>query len=118
MKTILIVDDDIEMRTLLRLILKREGYKILEADNGEAALDLAKVNIPNLIISDIMMENINGFMLFEFLLDDPLTQNIPMILVTGKAQNAGAWKMDPRIAYLEKPVAPIDLLDAVKKKIA
>ena len=104
METILIVDDDAEMRTLLRLILKREGYKVLEAENGEAALELAKVKIPSLIISDIMMENINGFMLFEFLHDDPSTQNIPMILLTRKAQTAGAWKMDSTFAYFEKPI--------------
>ncbi len=118
MKTILIVDDDAEIRKLERIILIKEGFVVIEAEDGASALEIAKAKMPDLIISDIMMENINGFMLYEFLRDDPKTEKIPMILVTGKAYTAGAWNMDPHIEYLEKPVAPHDLLAAVKKRIA
>lgn len=118
MKTILIVDDDDQIRTLERIILSKEGFAVIEAEDGASALEIAKEKIPDLIISDVMMENVNGFMLYEFLRDDPKTEKIPMILVTGKAQTAGAWNMDPHVGYLQKPVAPHDLLAAVKKRIA
>ena len=118
MKTILIVDDDAEIRKLEKIILDKEGFAVIEAEDGASALEIAKAKIPDLIISDVMMENINGFMLFEFLRDDPKTEKIPMILVTGKAQTAGAWNLDPNIGYLQKPVAPHELLAAVKKRIA
>lgn len=115
MKTVLIVDDDTEIRNLIRKILSVEGFNVVEAENGEAALEIARKEIPDLIISDIMIENVNGFMLFEFLQADISTTNIPLILATGKAQKAGAWQMDPRVAYLEKPIAPDELLAAVKR---
>jgi twitching motility two-component system response regulator PilH len=118
MKTILIVDDDDQIRTLQKMILSKEGFAVIEAEDGASALEIAKAKMPDLIISDVMMENVNGFMLYEFLRDDPKTENIPMILVTGKAYAAGAWNMDPHVGYLQKPVTSDDLLAAVKKKIA
>ncbi len=115
MKTILIVDDDPDMRKLTNVVLTKEGYKIIEAEDGSIALDLIKTKIPDLIISDVMMENVNGFMLYELLHDDPATKNIPMIFMTGAAQKAGAWDSDPSVVYLEKPIAVQQLLEAVKK---
>jgi CheY-like chemotaxis protein len=118
MKTILIVDDDAEIRKLEKLILGKGGFAVIEAEDGASALEIAKAKMPDLIISDVMMDNVNGFMLYELLRDDPKTEKIPMILVTGKAYTAGAWNLDPNIGYLQKPVAPHDLLAAVKEKIA
>ena len=117
MKTILIVDDDPDMRKLATIILTKEGYRIIEAEDGSIALDLAKAKTPDLIISDVMMENVNGFMLYELLHDDPRTKNIPMIFVTGEAQRAGAWDSDPNVLYLEKPIVMQQLIDAVKKAL-
>ncbi len=115
MKTVLIVDDDIEVRKMMKIILHKEGYKTLEAENGSVALDLAKEKKPDLIVSDVVMENVNGFMLYELLRDDPATENIPMILVTGAAQKAGAWDSEPNVGYIQKPVSAQTLRDAVKK---
>jgi CheY-like chemotaxis protein len=115
MKTILVVDDDPDMRKLATIILSKEGYAIIEAEDGSLALDLAKEKLPDLIISDVMMENVNGFMLYEMLQDDPSTKNIPIIFVTGEAQRAGAWDSNPNVVYLEKPIVMQQLIDAVKK---
>jgi CheY-like chemotaxis protein len=117
MKTILIVDDYAPMREFERKVLVREGFEILEAEDGAAALEIAKVKLPDLIISDVMMDNVNGFMLFEYLRDDSATEKIPMILITGEAQRAGAWNFDSNIGYLRKPVSPDELVSAVKKWI-
>jgi len=118
MKKILVVDDDPDVRKLWDIVLTKQGYQVIEAEDGSAALDLAKENLPDLVVSDVMMENLNGFMLYELLRDEPKTRNIPMIFVTGEAQKAGAWASDPTVAYLEKPVEPQELLDAVKKKLS
>ncbi len=115
MKTILVVDDDPDMRKLATIILSKEGYGIIEAEDGSIALDLVKAKMPDLIISDVMMENVNGFMLYELLHDDPATKNIPIIFVTGEAQQAGAWDSNPNVVYLEKPIVMQQLIDAVKK---
>ena len=94
-----------------------EGFKILEAEDGAAVLEIARAKLPDLIISDVKMDNLNGFMLIEYLRDDPATAKIPLILVTGKAQNAGMWDFDRNIGYLRKPVSPGQLLNAVKLMI-
>ena len=117
MKTILIVDDDASMRLFERKVLLPGGYEILEAEDGATALEIAKAKIPDLIISDVMMDNVNGFMLVEYLRNDPATEKIPMILVTGQAQKAGMWSSDANIGYLRKPVSPNQFRDEVKKWI-
>jgi len=117
MKTILIVDDDPDMRKLATIILDKEGYNVIEAEDGGAALDIAKEKRPDLVISDVMMENVNGFMLYELLREDPVTEDIPLIFVTGAAQQAGAWDSDPNVIYLEKPIMMEQLIAAVNKVI-
>ena len=117
MRTILIVEDYNPMLEFEKKVLIPEGFEIFEAENGEAALEIAKAKLPDLIISDVKMDNLNGFMLIEYLRDDPSTAKIPMILVTGEAQNAGMWNSDRNIGYLLKPVSPEELLGAVKKWI-
>lgn len=99
------------------MALKSEGYETLEADNGAAAFDLARVRHPHLIISDVMMDNGSGFLLRELLRDDPETTSIPMILMTGYAQKAGAWEADPDLEYLAKPFNVPTLLAAVRRKL-
>lgn len=117
MKTILVVDDDPELRKLMKIILSHKGYGIIEAEDGSTAFDLAKEKIPDLVITDVMMANVNGFMLYELLRDEPATKKIPVIFVTGEAQLAGAWESDPGVTYLEKPIETNLLLNAVKKRL-
>lgn len=68
--------------------------------------ELAKAIPPVLIISDVKMNNLTAFMLVEYLSDDPATAIIPVILVTGEAQDAGMWNSDRNIGFLLKPVSP------------
>jgi CheY-like chemotaxis protein len=117
MKTILIVDDYNPMLEFEKKVLISGGFEILEAEDGSTALEIAKAKLPDLIISDVKMDNLNGFMLIEYLRDDPATAKIPAILVTGEAQNAGMWDSDRNIGYLLKPVSPDQLLSAVNKWI-
>ncbi|MGB2868070.1 MAG: response regulator [Bacteroidota bacterium] len=114
-KTILVVDDEQPFRDMMKVMLKEDGYEILEADNGLSAFELAKSDVPDLIISDIMMYNGSGFILREFLKQEPLTESIPLILMTGAAQDAGAWGSDLNIEYLLKPFSREVLIMTVKR---
>jgi two-component system, OmpR family, alkaline phosphatase synthesis response regulator PhoP len=117
MKKILVVDDEDTFREMVVVMLKREGYDTMEADNGISAFELAKANVPDMIISDVMMYSGSGFILREFLKREPLTANIPLILMSGKAQTAGAWGFDPDVDYLQKPFSHDELITAVNRKL-
>jgi len=90
-KRILVADDEDQIRESVRAALEALGYDIIEADNGTRALDLARSQKPHLIISDVVMDSGSGFLLRELLREDEETSLIPLILMTGHAQGAGAW---------------------------
>jgi len=99
-------------------ILRSGGFKVLQASDGLIALSIATRKKPDLIISDVMMDNLNGFMLCELLRKEPKTTNIPIFLITGEAQRAGAWQSEMNVKYFQKPIAVRDLLDAVHQELA
>lgn len=117
MKKVIIVDDDEDMRTGIVSILKMNGYAVLEADNGTDALDIISAQKPDLIISDVMMPNMNGFMLREMLKENPDTAGIPMIFISGYATDAGAWGSDPSVDYLAKPFTFDELMGVVERRL-
>jgi len=80
-----IVDDSTEARRLIRRILQSQGeYKIIEAENGKQAIELFETNIPDLIILDLMMPEVDGFGVLDLLKSKPETTNIPIIVSTAK----------------------------------
>ena len=101
---ILIIEDQKEMRILLKDILSPE-YSILEAENGTNGLEIAFNKVPDLIISDVMMPGINGTILCEKLKSDEITNHIPIILLTAKAdfQSKMVGMEKGADAYIAKP---------------
>ncbi|MCX2452048.1 response regulator [Pedobacter sp. PLR] len=102
--TILIVEDNEKLRALIKSILEKE-YKILESVDGATGLEMAKNEIPDLIISDIMMPNKNGLELCKDIKTDERTSHIPVVLLTAKSSQADqisglAMRAD---LYLTKP---------------
>jgi len=115
MKKILIVDDEKSLRKGIVMSLRSKGYMTLEAEDGAVGLELATSHVPDLIISDVYMDNMNGFVMVENLKEDPVTANIPVIMMTSAAQGAGAWKSDIAVEYLEKPFSMPNLVELVEK---
>jgi two-component system alkaline phosphatase synthesis response regulator PhoP len=81
---ILIVDDEIDTLLPLKMSLEVEDYLVLGASNGYEALELAKTNIPDLILLDIMMPGMDGYEVCSRLKKDPIMRNIPVIMLTAK----------------------------------
>jgi len=81
---ILLVDDEIDMLLPLKMSLEVEDYLVLGARNGFEALELAKTNIPDLILLDIMMPGMDGYEVCARLKKDPVLRNIPVIMLTAK----------------------------------
>ena len=115
-KKVLIVDDEEPIRKSISVILYlNRGFEILEAEDGLVGLEVAKKQKPDLIISDVVMDNLNGFMMLESLKADPETAKIPVIMMTSPAKNAGAWKSGAAIEYIEKGFTLDELLAIVDR---
>ena len=113
---ILIVDDDVETLRLVGLMLQRQGYEIIAANNGTQALSMAKKEAPDLIVLDVMMPDLDGYQVTHVLRKDPDTALTPILMFTAKSQ------VDDKVAgydagiddYLTKPVHPAELVAHIK----
>lgn len=119
MYKVLVVEDTLSIREEINDILSMEGYIVFQAENGRAGFDVASKENPDLIVSDILMPELNGFEMFEKLQENKKTMSIPLIFLSAKAE-----KEDIRIGmnlgaddYLTKPVNTNDLVNAVENKI-
>jgi CheY-like chemotaxis protein len=117
MKTILIVDDEPPTRKVIAAALAKQGYKALEAEDGLEGVRIATEKLPDLIISDVYMDNMNGFMMVEQLQMDPSTARIPVIMMTSQAQGAGAWQADADVEYLDKGFSITTLIETIEKML-
>ncbi|WP_238299981.1 response regulator transcription factor [Polaribacter irgensii] len=113
---ILVVEDTLVIREELTDILSLEGYQVFEADNGNIGFDVALKEAPNLIISDILMPELDGFGMYKKLQTHNKTRIIPLIFLSAKAEtedittglNLGAKN------YLTKPININILLNTIK----
>jgi pilus assembly protein CpaE len=113
---ILIVDDDVETLRLVGLMLQRQGYKILAANNGAQGISMARAETPDLIILDVMMPDMDGYQVTAELRKDPQLADTPILMFTAKSQ------VDDKVAgydagvddYLTKPVHPAELIAHLK----
>ncbi|MBK6898353.1 MAG: response regulator [bacterium] len=124
-RTILVIDDDIDLVEIIRLTLESEGYGVIDAQNGARGLDLAREKKPDLILLDVMMGEIDeGFQVAYELRKGDNTRDIPIIMLTAVADQTG-YAFDPEKdsdflpvdEYLEKPVSPRRLVDLVRKHL-
>lgn len=115
---ILVVDDDMTLRELYEERMKREGYVIISASDGEEAIKKTEEEKPDLILLDIMMPKINGIDVMKMLRGKEETSNIPIILFTALIQEVGKLKemMKAFDAYLVKSeVMPKDVIAKIEE---
>ncbi|WP_373528255.1 response regulator [Nostoc sp.] len=111
-KTILVVDDDANIRELLRQQLETEGYKVREAKDGVDAIHQIKIARPDLILLDVMMPQINGFDVAAVLKNDPHTADIPIIILSIIENKKRGYHIGID-RYLTKPIDPEKLLNEI-----
>ncbi|NJK60967.1 MAG: response regulator [Oscillatoriales cyanobacterium SM2_1_8] len=112
-KQILIVDDDPHIRELLRQELEGEGYTVWEAGDGMAAIRQVKALRPDLVILDVMMPQMNGFDAAAVLRNDPLTADIPILMLSIVQDRERGYRLGID-RYLPKPIAKAQLLDEIE----
>jgi len=110
--TILVVDDDDSIRSLLNQELSEAGYVIEEASDGKIALERIRNNRPDLIILDVMMPEINGFDVAAILKNDPNTMDIPIIILSIVQDKARGFRIGVD-RYLTKPIDTVKLFEEV-----
>lgn len=117
MKKILVVDDQLTVRRLLEIALQSSTVQIFLADNGEAALQAARLNVPDLVIMDVMMPGgMDGFDTLRALRSQPETARCPIIMLTAKDQAPERLRAEQAGAddYIAKPFRVADLVARVK----
>jgi two-component system cell cycle response regulator DivK len=116
-KTILHVEDNELNRKIIRDLLRRTSYRLIEAPDGEAAVAVARERHPDLILMDVQLPKVSGIEATRRVRAEPATAGIPIIAITSfalsgdeqRAKDAGAS------AYLAKPYSPFTLLDMIRK---
>ncbi len=118
-KKILVVDDEADILILVKSRLENEGYKVLEAHNGEDAITIAHVNKPDLIILDIMMPGMDGVEVSNVLKEDANLKDIPIIFLTALKKKSDEDSEIPNKGnlVLGKPFEADSLLKSIRKLI-
>jgi two-component system response regulator VicR len=117
-KHILCIEDEPEMIDLIRLILGRRGFEVIGAAGGKDGLEKVRQQPPDLILLDLMMPDMDGWEVYQQIKADEKIKNIPVIVVTAKAQSIDKVlglhiaKVDD---YIAKPFSPQELLNSVDK---
>jgi signal transduction histidine kinase len=118
-KKILIIDDEEWLREMIQLALRQRGYEVVEAHNGQEGIEKARAELPDLILCDVNMGKVNGYLTLAALRTEAPTAAIPFILMTGLADNAGMRHGMELGAddYLPKPFTTEVLYAAVEARL-
>ncbi|WKZ35548.1 MAG: response regulator [Anaerolineales bacterium] len=117
-KRILCIEDEPGMIDLIRLILGRRGFEVHGAAGGMEGIKLIREILPDLVLLDLMMPDMDGWEVYQQMKTEPATRDIPVIVVTAKAQNIDkvlglhVAKVDD---YIAKPFSPQELMNSVEK---
>jgi two-component system, OmpR family, response regulator VicR len=120
-RRLLYIEDEQEMIELVKLILARRGYEVIGAIGGKEGLEAIRTLLPDLVLLDLMMPDMDGWDVYQQMKADVATQKIPVIVVTAKAQSIDKVlglhiaKVDD---YISKPFSPNELVESVEKILA
>ena len=117
MTRVLVIDDEAPIRLLCRVNLEAEGMDVLEAADGPSGLDVARAEVPDVVLLDVMMPGLDGWRVAEHLLEDDRTNGIPIIFLTARAEfRDRARGLDiGGVDYVTKPFNPLELAPLVRE---
>lgn len=116
MITVLIVDDSPSLRQILIELLEKRGINVLEAASGMEAQEQIEKQIPDLVITDLIMPQMNGYELCRWIKNNPSTQDVPVLICSTKSEEFDRyWGMKQGAdAYMTKPFQPAEMLQTIK----
>jgi len=116
---VLVIDDEAPIRLLCRINLEAEGMEVLEAATGPAGLALARAELPDVVLLDVMMPGLDGWQVAGELLDDPATSGLPIVFLTARAElrdRARGLGLGG-VEYVTKPFDPVELATVVRELV-
>lgn len=118
--TIMVVEDDEELSEILQYNLTRAGYRVIQAWDGQEAMDTIEQAAPDLVLLDVMMPRANGWEVCRFLSGSPTLKQIPIIIFTAKStrEDFDQARQFNLAGYFTKPYATVDVLRHVEKVLA
>ena len=118
-RTVLLVEDNVDNRIIYSTILTFNGYEVLEAEDGEAAIEAAREHLPGLILMDVSIPKIDGWEATRRIKADPLTAMIPIVALTAHALAADQEKAREVgcDGYIAKPAEPRVVLEEVRRRV-
>lgn len=118
--TVVIADDDLEILTMVRTLLRRRDVKLVEASDGEEAMRLIRENEPDLVVLDVMMPGMSGWEICKTIREEAALSQTGVIMLTGIGErlNEMTSPLYGADAYLDKPFELTDLDEAVTQVLA
>ncbi|GAB4226046.1 MAG: response regulator transcription factor [Stanieria sp.] len=118
-KKLLLIDDDPNLILLVKDYLEFRGYNVMTAENGREALDLLEQSIPDMIICDVMMPEMDGYSLVQHIRQEPRTNRIPVLFLSAKGQSQDRVKglNEGADVYMVKPFEPEELVAQVESSL-
>ena len=111
---ILLVDDDPEILSLVGSFLRKRDYEVITADNGQTGLAKARAHRPDLILTDVLMPQMDGYAFYKELKNDNLLKKIPVLIVTGRGKMEDSFKVIGADGFIAKPFTPDDLVSEIE----
>jgi two-component system, OmpR family, phosphate regulon response regulator PhoB len=113
---VLLVDDELAIRTICRVNLEGDGFAVLEAKDGAEALAEVRRQRPSLVLLDVMMPGIDGWGVAEGLARDPETRDVPVVFLSARAATEDRLRAQKlgAVGYVVKPFDPLDLAATVR----
>ena len=123
---VLVVDDEMDIRTFISTLLESNGYKLRLAENGEQGMQKLKDEPPDLVTLDVMMPKESGIKMYRDIKTNPEYENIPVLIISGLAKKTflhsqkvldkfKGQQVPPPDGYIEKPPEPEELMSEVKR---
>lgn len=117
---ILVVDDDPDIRTLLRLVLMSSGFRVVLAEDGDQALRRVAEDLPDLVLCDILMPNLDGYETLAALRSNPASRNLPVLIISARGEaHAVKRALDAGAnGYFVKPFETRDLVAEIRRLLS
>lgn len=114
---VVVVDDDKEIQEIVTFVLRRNGFEVAVASNGQQLQDVLAATAPDLVILDVMMPGLDGYQIFASLRENAATRHVPVIIMTAHAENIyERISLDLGAAvHITKPFHPLELVGIVQR---